>query len=132
MNENQLEDALDAWPMGEVPSGFAVGVLDKIRTREMPASVPQPVKLKFRLTWMDLALGLFLSLLPALAFIAFVSLPRKFVLFLRYQWLVFQFPAYKTLLLTVTLGFSASVFLMFLFSLQFILPKQAMQMKTGK
>lgn len=123
MNEKQLEDALRAWPLAETPDGFSAGVMERIGPR--PASVPaaRSVALRFRLTWMDYALGLFLALFPALGFVAAASLPRTFVLYLRYQWLLLRSPAYEPVLYAL-LGAAAMLFLAFLFSLQYAFPRQ--------
>lgn len=125
MNERQLEDALRAWPLAEVPTGFSADVMEKIQPRPGVIQAPARSVMKFRLTWMDYALGLFLSLLPVLAFITIATLPKRFILFLKYQWLVLQFPAYEPVLLYTFLGGMAlMVLLTFLFSLRFIFPRQ--------
>src|SRR3990172_3790901 len=98
MNEKQLEDALHAWPLTEVPSGFSKLVIEQIEPWQSGVQISQKIKLKFRLTWMDFALGIFLSLLPVLGFFTFIALPRKFILYLKYQWLLLQFPAYEPVL----------------------------------
>ena len=123
MNEKQLDDALRAWPLAEVPPGFSKNVMEQIESRQATVQMSQVVGLKFRLTWMDFALGVFLSLLPALGLIAFLSLPRKLLLYLQYQWLLLQSPAFQPVLLAF-LGAGVMLFLIFLLSLRYILPRQ--------
>lgn len=123
MNEKKLDDALHAWPLAEVPPGFSKSVMEQIKPEQTDARVSQAVRLKFRLTWMDFALSVFFSLLPAFGFIAFLSLPRKLTLYLQYQWLLLQSPAYQPVLLAF-LGAGVMLFLIFLLSLRYILPRQ--------
>lgn len=124
MNEKQLDDALHAWPLEEVPAGFSVGVLEKIPPRRQSSdSVIDTSTLKFRLTWLDYALGLFLCLLPVLVFVTFISLPRKFILYLQYQLLVFRFPAYETMFLAVIASIAVTGLLILLFTLRYAFPR---------
>jgi hypothetical protein len=123
MNEKQLEDALHTWPLAEVPTGFSEQVMKKVKPREISAQIPQEIKLKFRLTWMDFALGGFLSMLPALVFISFLTLPRKFILYLQYQRLVFQFPAYETAALVIFGCVALLSLLVGIFTLRAIFPR---------
>jgi len=124
MNEKELEDALRTWPLAEIPTGFSTSVMEKIKPWPSYAQTPQKSKLKFRLTWMDYALGLFLSLLPVLGFITITSLPRRFVLYLKYQWLVLQFPAYEPVLFAIMGGIAMLLLLTFVLSLRYIFPRQ--------
>jgi hypothetical protein len=124
MNEKQFDDALQAWPLKEVPAGFSTSVMEKINAREFYTQTPRVVTLKFHLTWMDYALGLFLSLLPVLAFVTFLFLPRKFVLYLKYQWLLLQFPAYEPVLFAVVGTVVMLVLLVFVLSLRYVFPRQ--------
>jgi len=123
MNEKQLEDALHTWPLAELPPGFSKSVMGKIKPRQSRTQVLQEVTLKFHLTWIDLALSIFFSLLPVIGFLAYISLPRKFSLYLQYQWLLLQSPAYQPVLIAF-LGAGVMLFLIFLFSLRYILPRQ--------
>ena len=123
MNEKQLEDALKAWPLVEVPPRFSKSVMEKIKPRQLYTHNSRAVYLKFRLTWLDYALSIFVSLLPVLGFIVYLSLPRKLSLYLQYQWLVFQSPIYQPVLFTM-LGALVMLLLIFLFSLRYILPQQ--------
>jgi hypothetical protein len=124
MKEKQLEDALRAWPLADVPKGFSASVMENIRPRQADVRIAQQIQLKFRLTWMDYALGLFLSLIPALIFIAYISLPRKFILFVEYQWLVLQFPGYGPVLFIFVGGMALTSLLVLVFSLRYLLPRQ--------
>jgi hypothetical protein len=125
MNEKQLEEALHTWPLEEVPAGFSEGVLQKLTPRRPFNYITDMSPLKFRLTWLDYALGLFLSLLPVLVFVTFISLPRKFVLYLEYQLLVFRFPAYEPVLFAVLGGIAAILVLLILvLSLRLFLPRR--------
>jgi hypothetical protein len=124
MNEKQFEDALRTWPLAELPAGLPASVLEKIKPRQDNARIVQQSMLKFRLTWMDFALGLFLSLLPVLGFFTLSSLPREFVLYLKYQWLVLQFPAYEPVFFALSGGIAMLLLLTFVLSLRYIFPRQ--------
>jgi hypothetical protein len=123
MNEEQLEDALQNWPLAEVPTGFSTAVMEKITPLKPSASVLPAVKPKFRLTWMDLALGIFFSSLPMLGLVTLYSLPRKLILYLNYQWLLLQFPAPTPVLLALA-GTILMLFLGLMLGLRYILPRQ--------
>jgi hypothetical protein len=124
MNEEQLEDALRTLPLEEVPTGFSSGVIEKIAPRQSYVRVSHKDVMKFRLTWMDFALGVFFSLLPVLGLVAFLSLPQKLILDLKYQWLLLQFPTFEPLLLV----FAGTLLMLFLLTillgLRSILPRQ--------
>ncbi len=94
MNEQQLDDALKSWPLADVPPGFSKSVMKKIEARQPDARMIGTRTLKFRITWMDLALGMFISLLPVVAYAAYTTLPRKTLLYLKYDWLLLQSPGY--------------------------------------
>lgn len=128
MNEKQLEDALHTWPLEKVPGGFSDSVMAQIKPQQSPTQMSVEHRLKFRLTWMDLALGMFFSLLPVIGFISFISLPRKFILFVQYQLLVLRFPAYEPVLLFTVLGGAAVLLLLTLVvSMRYIFPRQVSQ-----
>ena len=124
MNEEQLEDALRAWPLAKVPAGFSMNVMEKIEPRRDGPKIPAQHSLRFRLTWMDYALGLFLCLLPVLGFVTITYLPRRLVLYLKYQWLVLQFSAYEPVFLYAFIG-GIAVFLLItlVLSLRYIFPQ---------
>jgi len=123
MNEKQLEDALHTWPLAELPPGFSKSVMGKIKPRQPRTRVSQEVTLKFHLTWIDFSLSIFFSLLPVIGFLAYGSLPRKLSLYLQYQWLLLQSPAYQPVMIAL-LGTGAMLFLIFLLSLRYFLPRQ--------
>ncbi len=125
MNERQLEDALRDWPLDEPPTGFTQSVMDRIGPRQASVPAARSVAPKFRLTWMDYALGLFLGLFPALAFAASAFLPKTFFLYLEYLWLLLRSPAYEPVLLAL-LGAAAMLFIVFLVSLRYAFPRQLM------
>jgi hypothetical protein len=117
MND-EFDNALSAWPMNEVPPDFSRNIMEKIKPRNSYAP------LKFRLTWIDYALGLFLSLLPAVGFVSWACLPRQFLLRLQYQLLLLQAPIYEPILL-ITLGAVAILGIAtFLIALRFLFPRQ--------
>jgi hypothetical protein len=113
-----IESALRTWPLAETPPGFSKNVLGQIR----PRSVYAP--LKFRLTWMDYALGLFASLLPVLVFVTLALLPRQFFMRLQYQLLLLQSPAYEPFLLLSLGALGLLGVLAFLLSLRFLFNRQ--------
>jgi hypothetical protein len=124
MNEDQLEDALHDWPLAETPVGFTSGVMERITPRQTYVQISNKSELKFRLTWMDFALGIFFSSLPLLGLVAFLSLPQKVVLYLQYQWLMLQFPAFDPVPLTFV-GMILILFaLVILLSLRSIFPRE--------
>ncbi len=84
--DDLIEDALNTYPLAETPPGFSKGVMQRINAK----NVARPSALRFRLTWMDYALGFFLTLLPAVGFVIWASLPRLALLHLEFQWQVVQ------------------------------------------
>jgi hypothetical protein len=86
-----IENALHTYPLAEVPTNFSIRVMRQIQ--QSHTLVPQRGRLKFRLTWLDYALGLFMSILPAVGFISWAFLPRQFFMRLQYQWLLLSSPA---------------------------------------
>jgi len=104
--DDPIEDALRTYPLAETPLDFSKKVMQRI--------TPPPA-LRFRLTWMDYALGFFLALLPAVGFFIWVSLPPLALLNLEFQWQVVQasdlFPALAfSLAAAGTLLFSGLLF----------------------
>ena len=90
--EDLFEEALRSYPLAEVPPGFSRNILEKIQPPRPHAS------LKFRLTWLDYALGFFLSSLPVVFFVSWAFLPRQLLFRLQYQWLLFKSPAFEPFL----------------------------------
>ena len=87
-----IENALRTYPLAYVPRNFSKRVMQQIQTPHAP--------LKFRLTWLDYALGLFLSILPAVGFVSWVFLPQQFFTRLQYQWLLLRSPAIEPIVIT--------------------------------
>jgi hypothetical protein len=113
-----IESALRTWPLAETPPGFSKNVLEQIKPR------PSHAPLKFRLTWMDYALGLFASSLPVLGIVSLSFLPRQAFIRLQYQLLLLQSPAYEPLLLFILGALGLLGLLVFLFSLRFLFNRQ--------
>jgi hypothetical protein len=107
-----IEEALQTYPMAEVPKGFSKGVMKQVRL--------MPARRGFRLTWVDLALGLFLSVLPGLGFFIWAFLPQQFFIRLQYLWLVLRSPTYEPILLTILAITGLSVVLAAIASLGFV------------
>lgn len=76
--------------------------MEQIKPRQLDVHIHPESKLKFRLTLVDYILGISLSLLPVLGFIAFTFLPRMFILYVSYQWLLLRSPAYEPILFAWT------------------------------
>jgi hypothetical protein len=87
-----IENALRTYPMVDVPPNFSKRVMRQIQTPH--------TALKFRLTWLDYALGLFLSILPVVGFVSRAFLPRQFWMRLQYQWLLLGSPAIEPVVIT--------------------------------
>jgi hypothetical protein len=85
--DDLIEDALRTYPLADVPPNFSKSIMRRIDKEKAKASPPS---LRFRLTWMDYALGFFLTLLPTVGFVIWASLPRLAVLHLEFQWQVLQ------------------------------------------
>jgi hypothetical protein len=85
--DDLIEDALRTYPLADLPPNFSKSIMRRIDKTTAKASPP---RLRFRLTWMDYALGFFLTLLPAVGFVIWASLPRLAVLQLAFQWQVLQ------------------------------------------
>ncbi|MEW6404078.1 MAG: hypothetical protein AB1649_19965 [Chloroflexota bacterium] len=84
-----VEDALQTWPVAEVPQGFSRRVLQRIE------AAPQP-KIKFQFTWLDYALGLFTVSMPVLALLVWALLPDLFILRMTYRaLLLWNSPQYQ-------------------------------------
>jgi hypothetical protein len=124
MNEEQIEDALHNWPMAEVPAKFSAGVMERIAPQQSHTRILQKSDVKFQLTWMDVALGIFFSFIPVLGFVAVMSLPQRFILYLEYQWLLLQSPAFEPVLFALV-GTIAMLFLLaIVLALRSIFPRQ--------
>jgi hypothetical protein len=98
-HDELIEAALRTYPLADVPPNFSRMVM-----RQIQKTQPAP---KFRLTWMDYALGLFLCLLPVTGFVAWAFLPPQIFARLQYQWLMLSSPALEPV--TVSLAVTALV-----------------------
>jgi hypothetical protein len=113
-----FEAALRAWPLAETPHGFSHSVLERIKP-------PRPhAQLKFRLTWLDYALGLFLSLLPAVGFVSWAFLPRDFFMRLQFQWLLLNSPAFAPVLTASLAAMLVLAALILIVGIQFLIRPQ--------
>ena len=115
--DDLIEDALRTYPLADTPPRFSKEVMQRVG---LTATVSPPA-LRFRLTWMDYALGFFLTLLPAVGFVIWACLPRLALLRLEFQWQVLQASSFLPVL-TISLA-AAGVLLLsaFLFSLNLLL-----------
>ena len=98
-----IEDALRTYPLAEPPAGFSARVVREVRASQAPP--------RFRLTWMDYALGLLLTILPASLLLVWSWLPRQFFLRLQFEWLLFQQPRVEGVVL-ISLAVAAGLLLL--------------------
>lgn len=121
-SQDPIEDALHTYPLAEVPPDFSKRIMRQIRTSaDLPQTRAARADIRFRLTWMDYALGFFLALLPVVGFLAWSALPGLVWLRLAFQWQVLQTAALQPALLAVLSAAGILLFLAFLFSLDFML-----------
>ncbi len=113
-----IEDALRTYPLADVPHGFSRSVLAKIQPQRRYAP------LKFRLTWLDYALGLFMSSLPAIGFVSWAFLPREFLVRLQYQWLLLHSPAIEPIVVTSVVAVLVLATMALLLGLGFLIRPQ--------
>jgi hypothetical protein len=92
--------------------------LEKIKPQRSYAS------LKFRLTWLDYALGLFMSSLPAIGFVSWAFLPREFFVRLQYQWLLLRSPAIEPIVMISAAAMLILATLVLLLGLGFLIRPQ--------
>ena len=124
--DDLIEDALRTYPLADVPPNFSTGVMRRIGT--LQASPPAlavahsaGASVRFRLTWMDYALGLFLTLLPVVGFIIWASLPRLAFLRLEFQWQLLRASSFQPVLAVSLAAAGLLLLSAFLFSLNFVL-----------
>lgn len=113
-----IENALRTYPLADVPPGFSRSVLTKIQTQRPHAA------LKFRLTWLDYALGLFMSSLPAIGFVSWAFLPRELFVRLQYQWLLLRSPAIEPIVMISVAAMLILATLVLLLGLGFLIRPQ--------
>lgn len=108
-----IEDALHTYPLADVPSNFSKRVMSQVRIA--------PASARFRLIWMDYALGFLLTLLVAVGFAIWSFLPHQALLRLQFEWQVFQASSIQPVVI-ISLGAAGLLlFLALLFSLIFLL-----------
>ena len=112
-----IEDALRTYPLTDTPPYFSKEVMRRIGS----TTTASPPALRFRLTWMDYALGFFMTLLPAVGFVIWASLPRLALLRLEFQWQVLQASSFLPVLTISLAAAGVLLFSAFLFSLNLLL-----------
>ena len=115
--DDLIEDALCTYPLADTPSHFSKEVMRRI---SLTATV-SPSALRFRLTWMDYALGFFMTLLPAVGFFIWACLPRLALLRLEFQWQVLQASSFLPVLTISLAAAGVLLFSAFIFSLNLLL-----------
>lgn len=117
-----LEAALNNYPLAEAPSDLSQRIMQRVTTTPQRTKDGRPApRMRFRLTWMDFALGLFLLLLPAIGLVIWATLPPLVLLRLVFEWQMIESSGLVPLLslsLTVAGGLLLSAVL---FSVSFVL-----------
>lgn len=111
-----VEAALHTYPLADVPPNFSKSVMQRVRTTD-----PLATSMRFRLTWMDYALGFFLTLLPAVGFVLWSFLPRQAWLQIQLQLQLLRWGSIQPLMAGSLIVAGALLFFAFLFSLNFML-----------
>jgi len=122
--DDVLEEALRTYPLADVPGDFSERVMRQVRATPTAgrAIATSPAGfVRFRLTWMDYALGLFGSLLAPLGLGLWAFLPRQAVLQLQFQWQLFQWDVIQPLVAFSLVTAGVLLVLALLFSLGFVL-----------
>ena len=115
-HDELIENALRTYPLADVPPDFSKKVMRQIQ--------PPHALLKFRLTWLDYALGLFLSMLPAIGFVSWAFLPRQFFMQIQYQWLLLSSPALEPLAITSLVAAAILSILALIIGVRFLIRPQ--------
>lgn len=100
-----VEDALCTWPRAQAPRGFSSRVLQRIDKTPRPA-------IQFRLTWLDVALGLFTVSIPPVLLFIWNSLPLTILMRLQFQISVFQNMPWSREILFLTVLGAAGLFIL--------------------
>lgn len=120
-----VEDALRAWPRAQTPRGFSSRVLQRIQKTPRAA-------IGFRLTWLDVALGLFTVSIPPVLFFIWNSLPLTILMRLQFQISVLQnTPGSQEILFLTVLGAVALLVLLTLAVFLFIFPTPTQTKNPG-
>ncbi len=115
-----VEAALHTYPLADVPPNFSKSVMQRVRTTDTLAT-----RMRFRLTWMDYALGFFLTLIPAVGFALWSFLPRQAWLQIQLQLQLLRWGSIQPLMAGSLIVAGALLFFAFLFSLNFMLRPRA-------
>lgn len=117
-----LEAALTNYPLAEAPSDLSQRIMQRVTITSQWTKDGRPTpRMRFRLTWMDFALGLFLLLLPVIGLVIWATLPPLVLLRLVFEWQMIESSGLVPLLslsLTVAGGLLLSAVL---FSVSFVL-----------
>ncbi len=114
-----VEDALRSWPRAQTPRGFSSRVLQRIENTAPHAGGT----LKFRLTWLDLALGLFTISIPPVFLFIWNSLPLTVLRRLQFRLSMLQSaPQIEALIVFGVLGLFGLTALFALALFLFIFP----------
>ena len=93
LTDTLIDEALQTYPLALPPQNLKARIM-----RQVYQTQPAP---KFRLTWMDYALGFFMTTLTGVALLVVPLIPVRFWLELRYAWILLQTPSMQPLLLTL-------------------------------
>lgn len=108
-SDELIEQALATYPLAQVPPDLSRRIMRRVQA--LPASS------RFRLTWIDYALGLFVTMLPAAGFIAWALMPRDVLLELQIQWQLFQSSSLEPVIVVSLAAAGVLLLLAFMFSL---------------
>ena len=112
-----IEAALRTYPLAELPPGFSKRTMQRVQI--------VPAAYRFRLTWMDYALGLFVAVLPMVGFAVWYFLPRQVWLNLQFEWQVFQSSSLQPVMVTSLVVAGGLLFFAFVLSLNLVLQSRA-------
>lgn len=120
-----VEDALRTWPRAQTPRGFSSRVLQRIEKTPRAA-------IQFRLTWLDVALGLFTVSIPPVLLFTWNSLPLTVLMRLQFKISVLQnMPGTQEILVLTVLGAVALLVLLALAVFLFTFPLQSQTKNPG-
>lgn len=120
-----VEDALRAWTRAQTPRGFSSRVLQRIEKTPRAA-------IGFRLTWLDVALGLFTVSIPPVLLFIWNSLPLTILMRLQFQISVLQnTPGTQEILFLTVFGAVALLVLLTLAVFLFTFPTPAQTKNPG-
>lgn len=111
-----VEDALRAWPRAQTPRGFSSRVLQRIEKTPRAA-------IGFRLTWLDVALGLFTVSIPPVLLFIWNSLPLTILMRLQFQISVLQNTPGAQEILFLTVFWATMLVALFTFAIFLFAPR---------